>query len=230
MFPIMSVVEEIRGLFRKRLLQLFTLAVLTAGLGGYCFTLKYCVLDLDLWWHLGVGNWILQHHGVPRTGILSLTAATRPWVAYSWGYEVLLSLTYRWFGLLGVGILGVLLTLVVAICLYWMLRRLSGRFWVATALTVVSCWAFLFSDAQAGVLFHGAIHGHPYPASGSSAQRQNADAVTNGATTNINRCSTWSTTWMSWSISPARWPDPSPWINVVRRAAGQPVTTRYGKV
>ncbi len=149
----MSVVEEIRGLFRKRLLQLFTLAVLTAGLGGYCFTLKYCVLDLDLWWHLGVGNWILQHHGVPRTGILSLTAATRPWVAYSWGYEVLLSLTYRWFGLLGVGILGVLLTLVVAICLYWMLRRLSGRFWVATALTVVSCWAFLFSLMPRPVFF-----------------------------------------------------------------------------
>jgi hypothetical protein len=152
-FQIMSVLQEIRELLRKRLLQLLTLAALMAGLGGYCFTLKYCVLDLDLWWHLGVGNWILQHHCVPRTGILSHTAASRPWVAYSWGYEVLLSLTYRWFGLLGVGLLGVLLTLLVAGCVYWMLHRLSGRFWVATPLAVVTCWAFLFSLMPRPVFF-----------------------------------------------------------------------------
>ena len=152
-FQIMSVVQEIRGLFRMRFLQLLTLAGLLAGLGGYCFTLKYCVLDLDLWWHLGVGNWILQHHAVPRTGILSHTAASRPWVAYSWGYEVLLSLAYRWFGLLGVGVFGVLLTLAVAVCVYWMLHRLSGRFWVAISLAVVACSAFLFSLMPRPVFF-----------------------------------------------------------------------------
>jgi hypothetical protein len=140
----MSVVQEFRGLLRMRLLQLLTLAALLTALGGYCFSLKYCVLDLDLYWHLGVGNWILQHHSVPRTGILSQTAANRPWVAYSWGYEVLLSLVYKWFGLLGIGVFGVLLTLAVATCVYWMLHRLSGRFWVASSLAVVTCWAFLF--------------------------------------------------------------------------------------
>ncbi len=149
----MSVVQEMRGLFRMRFLQLLTLAGLLAGLGGYCFNLKYCVLDLDLWWHLGVGDWILKHHSVPRTGILSHTAASRPWVAYSWGYEVLLSLAYRWFGILGVGIFGVLLTLAVAGCVYWMLHRLSGRFWVAISLAVVACSAFLFSLMPRPVFF-----------------------------------------------------------------------------
>ena len=152
-FQRMSVVRELRGLLRIRFLQLLTLAGLLAGLGGYCFTLKYSVLDLDLWWHLGVGNWILQHHAFPRTGILSQTAAGRPWMAYSWGYEVLLSLVYKCFGLLGIGVFGVLLTLVVACCLYWMLHRLSGRFWAAISLTVVACSAFLFSLMPRPVFF-----------------------------------------------------------------------------
>src|ERR1035438_4521968 len=39
--------------------------------------LKYCVLDLDIWWHLKVGDWILANRAVPHTGILSRTAATR---------------------------------------------------------------------------------------------------------------------------------------------------------
>jgi hypothetical protein len=74
-------------------------------------------------------------------------------VAYSWGYEVLLSLVYKWFGLLGIGVFGVLLTLAVACCVYWMLHRLSGRFWVASSLAVVTCSAFLFSLMPRPVFF-----------------------------------------------------------------------------
>ena len=140
----MSVVQELRGLLRIRILQLLALAGLLAALGGYCFILKYSVLDLDIWWHLGVGDWILQRHSVPRTGILSQTAASRPWMAYSWGYEVLLSLVYKYFGLLGIGIFGVLLTLAVGWCVYWMLHRLSGRFWVAISVAVVPARRFSF--------------------------------------------------------------------------------------
>ena len=66
-------------------------------------------------------------------------------MAYSWGYEVLLSRAYAWFGLIGIGTFGVLLTIAVACSVYWMVRRLSGRFWIAWALAGVTCWAFLFS-------------------------------------------------------------------------------------
>ena len=156
-FQRMSVVHELRGLLRMRILQLLTLSGLLAWVGGYCLELKYSVLDLDLYWHLAVGDWILQHHAVPRTGILSHTASSRPWVAYSWGYEVLLSLVYKWSGLLGIGVFGVLLTLLVAGCVYWMLRRLSGRFWVACLLAVVTCSAFLFSLMPRPVFFSMAL-------------------------------------------------------------------------
>ena len=149
----MNAAQELHALARFRPLQLLTLAVLLAGVGWFCFALKFSVLDLDIWWHLKVGDWIVQHLAVPHTGILSRTAANRPWIAYSWGYEVLLSRSYAWFGLLGIGLYGTLLTLVVAFRVFWMLRRLSGRFWIACLLSVACCYAFLFELMPRPVFF-----------------------------------------------------------------------------
>jgi len=149
----MSVAQELRGLLQRRPLQLLVLAGLLTAVAARALYLKFCVLDLDIWWHLKVGDWIVEHYAVPHTGILSRTAADRPWVAYSWGYEVLLSRAYRWFGLVGIGIYGVLLTLAVAYSIYWMALRLSGRFWWACALAAVTCSAFLYNLMPRPVFF-----------------------------------------------------------------------------
>ena len=141
----MSVVQELRALLQRRPLQMLVLAALLTAVAARALILKLCVLDLDIWWHLKVGEWIVEHRAFPHTGILSRTAANRPWAAYSWGYEVLLSRAYAWFGLVGVGVLGTLLTLAVAYAVYWMVRRLSGKFWAACILATVTCSAFLFS-------------------------------------------------------------------------------------
>jgi len=145
--------DELRPLLRLRWLQLLTLAGLLVTVGVIAFNLKFSVLDLDIWWHLKVGDWIIQHLAVPHNGIFSWTAADRPWVAYSWGYEVLMSRAYAWFGLLGIGLYGTLLTLGVASSIYWMLRRLSGRFWPACILAVITCSAFLFNLMPRPVFF-----------------------------------------------------------------------------
>lgn len=129
---------------RNRWVQLAALTLFLASIGINAMRLKYCVLDYDIWWHLKVGDWIIAHMAVPHTGILSRVAENRPWVAYSWGYEVLLSRTYASFGLLGIGIFGILLTIGVAFSAYWMLRRLSGRFWLSCILAGVACSVFLF--------------------------------------------------------------------------------------
>jgi len=138
-------VDQLRPLLKLRWLQLCALVALLTGVGVIAFQRKLCVLDLDIWWHLKVGDWILAHLAVPHTGILSRTAANRPWVAYSWGYEVMLSRGYAWFGLVGIGVFGTFLTLAVVYAVYWMLYRLSGRFWLACVLTAVACSAFLFN-------------------------------------------------------------------------------------
>jgi len=141
----MSVAQELRGLLQRRPLQMLVLAGLLTAVAGRALLLKFSVLDLDVWWHLKVGDWIVEHRAFPHTGILSRTAADRPWAAYSWIYEVLLSRAYAWFGLVGVGVFGTLLTLAVAYAVYWMIRRLSGKFWVACILGTVTCSAFLFN-------------------------------------------------------------------------------------
>jgi len=155
--PTLTVVDHLRPILRLRPLQLAALTALLAGVGTIALQLKFCALDVDLWWHLKVGDWIVDHFAIPHTGILSRTAATRPWVAYSWGYEVLLSRAYAWFGLVGMGVFGTLLTLAVAYSIYWMLRRLSGRFWLACIGTGVVCSAFLFNGMPRPFFFSIAL-------------------------------------------------------------------------
>jgi len=156
-YPGSGLVRELAPLMRLRWLQLLVLAFLLVVVGVVAFQLKLSVLDLDIWWHLKVGDWIVQHAAFPHNGILSRTAANRPWAAYSWGYEVLLSRFYAWFGLLGIGLYGTLLTLAVAFSVYWMVRRLSGRFWRACCLAAGCCYAFLFLMMPRPVFFSIAL-------------------------------------------------------------------------
>jgi hypothetical protein len=149
----MSLKQELLGILNFRPVRLVALTLLIVGVGTACFTTKLSVLDLDVWWHLASGDWIVQHHAVPHTGILSRTAADRPWMAYSWGYEVLLSRSYAWLGFLGIGLFGTALTIAVALALFWMIRRLSGRFWIAWALSIVVYFAFLFNIMPRPVFF-----------------------------------------------------------------------------
>lgn len=149
----MSNASESVSLQRGRWLQSLILIAFLAVVGLRALRLKLSVLDLDIWWHLKVGDWIVEHAAVPHSGLFTWTAGDHPWVAYSWGYEILLSRAYAWFGLIGVGVYGTLLTLGVAYSVYWMLRRLSGRFWLALVLTLFTCSAFLFNLMPRPVFF-----------------------------------------------------------------------------
>ena len=140
-----------------RSLQLSSLTLFLAGIGGIAFKKKFFVIDPDIWWHLKVGDWIIDHVALPHVGILSRTAANRPWVAYSWGYEVLLSRAYAWFGLVGIGVFGGLLTVAVAFAIYWMLHRLSGRFWFSGVGAAIVCSAFLFDGSPRPFFFSIAL-------------------------------------------------------------------------
>lgn len=60
--------------------------------------------DPDLFWHLRLGQWILDHHVVPHHELFSFTAQGNPMVAHEWGSEVLFSLINRAGGLLLVAV------------------------------------------------------------------------------------------------------------------------------
>jgi len=140
----MPLLQELRGFLGRRVIQLISLAIILVSIAGMAVDHKFSVRDPDIWWHVKTGDWIVEHMAVPHNGVFSRTAADRPWVAYSWGFEVLLSRTFQWFSLMGLGVFGVFLTLLVSYIQFWSLRRLSGRFWEALLLTVCSLYTFLF--------------------------------------------------------------------------------------
>src|ERR1700757_285281 len=149
----MSMAQDLIAPSRLRLLRLLALTALIVGVGIECFRTKLSVLDPDMWWHLSGGDWIVQNRSFPHNGIFSHAAATRSWMAYSWGYEVLLSRAYDWFSFIGMGIFGTLLTIAVALAIFRMLYRISGRFWAAWGLSVAVYAAFLFNIAPRPVFF-----------------------------------------------------------------------------
>lgn len=54
--------------------------------------------DTDTWWHLRVGELIVESGGVPREDTFSHTRAGHAWIDHSWGGQVLLYGVYRAFG------------------------------------------------------------------------------------------------------------------------------------
>src|SRR5215207_6598565 len=57
--------------------------------------------DPDIWWHLRVGQWIVENRAVTTNDPFSLPGQSKEWVAYSWLYEVLIFGLYQGAGLAG---------------------------------------------------------------------------------------------------------------------------------
>ncbi len=71
-----SVPSGPRRLTRRRVsLALMTLALVYAFLAGL-----HTVIDFDMGWHLATGRYVLQHHVVPSTDILSYTSPGAEWL------------------------------------------------------------------------------------------------------------------------------------------------------
>ncbi len=61
-----------------------------------------CGTSYDAYWHIKVGEWILQQQQAPSTGIFSYTKADSPWVAHEWLSSTIIYLVYKiggWSGL-----------------------------------------------------------------------------------------------------------------------------------
>jgi len=68
-------------------------------------------MDEDLWWHLRTGDWIRTNSAIPVHDTFAAATSGRPWVAYTWLFDVLVSKTYAAFGLHGILALTTLLVL-----------------------------------------------------------------------------------------------------------------------
>jgi hypothetical protein len=116
----------------RRLLLLAVLYALPA-----CLAITSLALgqnNPDLWWHLRTGQWIVHHHGVPWTDPFSSFGMGKPWLAYSWLYELVLYDAYVWRGLMGPAIFVIALASANGIVLYGAVRRRMEGFAASIAL------------------------------------------------------------------------------------------------
>ncbi len=51
--------------------------------------------DVDIWWHIRTGDWIFQHGFVPNADIFSSSTMGKPWIVYTWLFDLL---TAKLFG------------------------------------------------------------------------------------------------------------------------------------
>src|SRR3974377_689249 len=88
-------------------------AFLGTLLVGAAFVLERAFyLDPDVWWHIKVGENILQPHRLPTADPYSVPAPGSPWISYQWLGEVGLALAAR-AGLRGLSVLQVALSAVI---------------------------------------------------------------------------------------------------------------------
>jgi hypothetical protein len=92
------------------------------------------VLDPDIWWHLRTGQWIIEHGAVPHTDTFSIYGMGKPWIAYSWLVEVLVYGLYSWFGLIGILLYAVIMSLAVVLAIHHLIAKREPRFVVASSL------------------------------------------------------------------------------------------------
>ncbi len=126
--------QSLGGLAHRELnspaLQLIATVALLA-LPGWLFLGRYYLVDPDIWWHLRTAHWIVAHHGVPGADPFSAFGAGKPWIAYSWLWDLFVGLLDRWFGLAGMILYEVAARTALAAALFHLARGRTQNFWRA---------------------------------------------------------------------------------------------------
>src|SRR4029077_20878607 len=129
------------ALSESNLVQGFLLAGLLFVLPIQQLHTLSALADPDIWWHMRVGQWILEHHSFPHQGLFSSVGATHTWVAYSWGFEVIVAVLNTLLGLKGIIVFALISQVTTVLVLFLLLRTLSGSFWWAWLLSALAVWA-----------------------------------------------------------------------------------------
>lgn len=131
-----SIIGRYQDWFRRSLLfiALYTFV-------GWLVLRPPLVSDPDIWWHLRIGKWIVEHHSVPFNNWFSAFGLGRPWFAYSWLFEILVHVLYQRLGYVGL-ILYVYGTAIgMTVFLHRLVKRVESRPAYSVGLTAVAMFA-----------------------------------------------------------------------------------------
>jgi hypothetical protein len=79
--------------------------------------------DPDMWWRFRTGQWIVENQSVPFKDYFSTYAMGKPWIEYSWLFELLIYASYALFDLPGVVYFVVGLALIITFVAHRLVRR-----------------------------------------------------------------------------------------------------------
>jgi len=125
------------------------------------------VEDPDLWWHIRTAQWMIEHGQVPMVDPFSTYGMGKPWVAYSWLFELLAYGLNSVFGLMGIVMMTLILSLLIALVLHMIIRPAKLPFILEIGIMALALgslkplitprsWLFsiLFFGVELWVLFH----------------------------------------------------------------------------
>ncbi|MEH2525176.1 MULTISPECIES: hypothetical protein [unclassified Bradyrhizobium] len=117
-------------------------AWLWVGIGVYALLLSnggMLLNDSDTYWQITVGQWILDHHALPRTDIYSFTKAGEPWTSSSWLAQVLYAVSYNLAGWIGPVVLAsTCIAVTFALFTHILSRRVPATYAFAVAMMALA--------------------------------------------------------------------------------------------
>ena len=94
--------------------------------------------DQDPFWHIVVGNWIIDHRAIPYQDVFSHSMPGAPWVAHEWLSEVAIALVYDHLGWAGLVVMtGLVFAAALSLLCGFLLRFLEPIYAIAL---VVGAW------------------------------------------------------------------------------------------
>src|SRR3989338_9239411 len=81
--------------FWRNASYIFGLMAIAILFGLVVFAANIEIKDLDLWLHLKMGEFIVQHKYVPSADVLSCTISGKPWVNHEWLFQIIAYLIYH---------------------------------------------------------------------------------------------------------------------------------------
>jgi hypothetical protein len=106
-------------------INLLTFVFLFFSIGVLIYAFSLGLQGNDFWWHIKVGEWIMNNHTIPKTDIFSWFASTTGtyWVSHEWFSEIILYFVMHNFGQIGIYVL----SLCVALFLFASLVVVAGK-------------------------------------------------------------------------------------------------------
>ena len=105
------------------------------------------LFENDIWWHLRTGDWILQNHAFPHTGLFT-QYPNQPWISYSWGFEIIASFFYKLLGLRGIPVLLMVLQAGLAVSLVVLSGGQNRSFWAVPILVAIALYTVPYTPVR----------------------------------------------------------------------------------